>query len=71
MADYCVGYCGVACVDGSCPNATELNESLPEIVPCEECWYYEGCKDCCFEGTELRMNTDYDNRKIKELKGDG
>lgn len=70
MTDYCVGYCGVACVDGSCPNATELNEPLPEIVPCEECWLYEGCKDCCFEGTEQCIRLFYQKDK-GELKGDG
>ena len=72
MTDYCVRYCGVACVNGSCPNAIE-DEFRQGKISCEECWHYEGCKDCCFEGTELCMNTDtgYDTRKIKELKGDG
>lgn len=52
MTDYCVGYCGVACVSGHCPNATDLDEWHPRRVRCDECWLYKGCEDCYFEGTD-------------------
>ena len=48
MPEYCIGYCGVACVDGSCPHANDY----PDAPPCDECWWYKGCEDCCFDGTE-------------------
>lgn len=70
MTDYCVGYCGAACVNGSCPNATAPDEWHPRRVRCDECWLYEGCKDCCFEGTELCIRLFYQKDK-GELKGDG
>lgn len=48
VSEYCIGYCGVACVDGSCPYADK-----PYREPqCDECWLYKGCEDCCFDGTE-------------------
>lgn len=48
MPEYCIGYCGVACVDGSCPYADK-----PYREPqCDECWLYKGCEDCYFDGTE-------------------
>lgn len=49
---YCRGYCGAACIDGSCPiaNAEERAERcMPLLDTCEECWYYQGCEDCAFE----------------------
>ena len=48
----CLEYCGVACVDGSCPiaNREEYAERGYDIVHnCNECHYYKGCEDCCFE----------------------
>ena len=46
----CVNYCGVTCVNGSCPNA--LADEYPEYgyehCTCDECGYYKGCEDCCF-----------------------
>lgn len=46
----CKGYCGVTCVNGSCPNA--LADEYPEYgyehCTCDECGYYKGCEDCCF-----------------------
>lgn len=51
----CEGYCGVTCVNGSCPQA--LADQYPEYgyepCTCEECGYYKGCEDCCFQGDEL------------------
>lgn len=52
----CPGYCGVACVDGSCPKALqdEYSERGYDVVrKCEDCCFYEGCKDCCFENTDM------------------
>lgn len=51
----CSDYCGVACIDGSCPNA--LLEDNPDYfvdvygqsskIKCSDCIYNEQCKDCC------------------------
>lgn len=49
----CQDYCGVACVDGSCPiaNREEYAERGYDVVDsCDECHHYRGCDDCCFEG---------------------
>lgn len=43
--DYCPSYCGLACVDGSCPDAAR-DCYVP--LDCPECWRYLGCEDCCF-----------------------
>ena len=40
MADYCIDYVGLACVNGTCPKIENYNYS------CDECWLFEGCKDC-------------------------
>lgn len=52
MNDRCPNYLGLTCVDGSCPNALadEYLEYGYEHCTCEECGYYKGCEDCCFEG---------------------
>ena len=43
MKTRCPSYCGITCVDGSCPNA--LADEYPEYgyehCTCEECGYYE------------------------------
>lgn len=52
----CKGYCGVACIDGTCPKANrdEYAERGYDIVDnCNECPYNNGCEDCCFNGTEM------------------
>ena len=52
----CESYCGVSCIDGSCPiaNREEYAERGYDIVhDCKECYRYNGCEDCCFEGTEI------------------
>ena len=43
----CSGYCGVACVDGTCPQIENKR------YRCEDCWLYKGCEDCCFDGTNM------------------
>ena len=51
----CKGYCGLACVDGTCPiaNREEYEERGYFVVrSCRECHFYKGCEDCCFDGTE-------------------
>lgn len=51
----CKGYCGVSCVDGSCPiaNIEEYIERGYDVIrDCKECGRYKGCEDCCFEGTD-------------------
>ena len=55
----CKGYCGVTCIDGTCPkaNADEYAERGYDVVhDCDSCWYYKGCEDCAFNGTELCVN---------------
>lgn len=55
MTKRCKGYCGVSCVDGSCPmaNREEYAERGYDLIDsCEECHYYKGCEDCCFDGDE-------------------
>lgn len=52
---YCRGYCGVTCVDGSCPaaNREEYEERcIPVVRNCRECHMYKGYEDCYFDGTE-------------------
>ena len=52
---HCKGYCGVACVDGTCPAANQEEyeeQSIPVRPNCKECFMYKGCEDCCFAGTE-------------------
>ena len=51
----CKQYCGMACVDGTCPTANreEYEEQcIPVVRNCRECHHYRGCEDCCFNGTE-------------------
>lgn len=51
----CDNYCGIACIDGSCPraNAEEYMERCMDVVmDCDDCFYYEGCDDCYFYGDE-------------------
>ena len=53
MEKRCEAYCGVACVDGSCPiaNREEYEERGYDVVKtCVDCHYYKGCEDCACEG---------------------
>lgn len=55
MEKRCRNYVGVACVDGSCPNANadEYEERcIPVIKNCRDCHFYSGCDDCALAGTE-------------------
>lgn len=52
----CKGYCGLACVDGSCPiaNREEYEDCcIPVVKNCWDCHFYKGCEDCCFLGTDF------------------
>ncbi len=52
----CIGYCGITCVDGTCPKAKreEYAERGYDVVhDCQECHYYKGCDDCAFYDTDL------------------
>lgn len=62
---YCKSYCGVCCIDGTCPKANEEEYSERGCdVPksCKECYRYKGCEDCYFADTEMCiMNDDSQN----------
>ena len=45
--EFCDGYIGLACVDGSCPKIDNLN------YHCVDCFYYRGCEDCACVDTDL------------------
>ena len=51
----CKGYCGFACVNGSCPIALYHEDCTQfERKPtCKNCLFYHGCEDCMFENTEM------------------
>lgn len=54
--EICKGYCGVACVSGCCPMALSdefIERGYDVIKSCEDCFYYKGCEDCCFENTSM------------------
>lgn len=56
MANICERYCGVTCVDGSCPiaNRDEYAERGYDVIrDCDECIYYAGCEDCAFAETDI------------------
>lgn len=51
----CKSYTGLACVDGTCPIANQEKHeeyAMPVKYNCNECFYYKGCEDCYFQGTE-------------------
>lgn len=53
---YCRGYCGVSCIDGTCPiaNKDEYAERCMDIISdCTSCFYHKGCEDCCFYDSEM------------------
>ncbi len=53
--EYCPGYVGVACVDGTCPVALREEETgyASPHLPCDDCWLYKGCEDCACLGTDM------------------
>lgn len=64
----CNEYCGVACVDGSCPiaNREEYAErGYYSIDSCDDCNFYKGCKDCAFEDTAYCPK--FNNNDFKEV----
>ena len=69
---YCKNYCGLACVDGSCPNAIyESCDYADDIglksIKCEDCWKYKGCTDCINNSPEYGRVCDM--QLFQELKG--
>lgn len=46
----CPNYCGLTCVNGTCPVALFNSDMEYDVEPCDcsTCHYYEGCSDCCF-----------------------
>lgn len=57
MIKRCIHYMGAACVNGTCTNGGAGN--------CKYCFYYKGCEDCVFAGTE------YCDDYAEGLKRDG
>jgi len=54
----CPDYCGLHCVNGSCPKALYNDEyqlyvdiyGTTKKPSCKNCGYYFGCEDCYFNG---------------------
>lgn len=62
----CPEYCGVACVDGTCPKAhkDEYEEyGIPVIWTCDECHLYAGCEDCTGYGCDEALKRLYGKNK--------
>ena len=59
--EFCPGYVGVSCVDGSClmvqsdRNGFSVKESMRI---CLECWHYKGCEDCALNKTNMCTRKD-------------
>lgn len=56
VGKWCKDYVGVACVNGTCPQALKEEwEAIGgiDISKCEFCWLNEGCKDCMLDGTKF------------------
>lgn len=49
-AKRCSDYCGLSCIDGSCPIADcrEHPQRYDYIPTCNGCGLYRGCEDCYF-----------------------
>lgn len=63
----CKSYCGVACIDGSCPiaNYEEYAErGYDTIKSCNECYHYKGCEDCAFDG--MHFCPKYNKNEVTE-----
>ena len=70
MGKRCKDYVGVACVNGTCPQARrEEYEERGMFVPqkCDDCWMYRGCEDCALYGTEYCARDRAENWKRKRL----
>ncbi len=57
IKEFCRGYIGFACVNGSCPKAN-LGEYAERYMDCKNCFYYRGCEDCAFLGMEYCEKND-------------
>lgn len=59
---HCPNYCGLSCVNGSCPNALayEYSDYGYEHCTCEECWFYRGCEDCCVDCCDEELKKIYE-----------
>lgn len=68
-SDRCPNYCGITCVNGSCPNAMadEYPEYGYEHCSCDDCGYYKGCEDCCFAGEDGNCDID---KKLEECNNE-
>lgn len=46
----CINYCGLRCIDGTCPNvlAREYPEYDFEFTTCHECYTYRGVMTATF-----------------------
>lgn len=58
----CPEYCGVSCVNGTCPKANqeEYEEyGIPVVRTCSECSYYRGCEDCTEYGCDSTLKRLY------------
>lgn len=66
----CINYCGLRCIDGTCPNA--LAREYPEydfkFITCHECYTYRGCNDCYFYGREGMCEFRTKEGKVMEVK---
>lgn len=61
----CPRYCGISCINGSCPNTRNIEEEGYSYIKCEDCFYYLGCEDCYFAESEDCLKTE---NKEKENK---
>lgn len=49
----CKEYCGVSCIDGTCPKANieeYVERGYDVVTKCDDCSRYKGCEDCYFSG---------------------
>ena len=60
----CEEYCGIACIDGSCPRASGTKDQRGKIL-CENCPYNHGCIDCTYRFENVCIIY---GRKINEVK---
>lgn len=66
----CKNYCGISCVDGTCPKANREDYEklgMDVIKKCDDCHYYRGCDDCAFWETDICP----DHEKSDNLCGGG
>lgn len=64
MTNYCKGYCGVFCVNGTCPTANweeYAERAIDVIMKCDDCFYYKGCEDCFFYKTDMCIKEETNN----------